>query len=146
MTKPSVDSEHTRPPGVSDQTVAAVGKVSEALELVERIRGRLYDVHQMTGRADNLFSEAAQMLRKAGHDDTAKTLQNEIIGLNLLPGCWTFQIIEAFNGGYYKKVTDFEEAVRQQLMHGKRHVFEAEMKEANRTKNKHGHEATAKEL
>jgi hypothetical protein len=31
-----------RPNGVSDETVEAVGSVSEALEFVERARGRLY--------------------------------------------------------------------------------------------------------
>ena len=38
-----------RPEGVSDETVAAVGKFGEALEWVERARGHLYDFHQMMG-------------------------------------------------------------------------------------------------
>ena len=51
------DERHRRPPGADDATVEAVGKVSEALEWVERARGRLYDFHQMMGHADALFGE-----------------------------------------------------------------------------------------
>jgi phosphatidylethanolamine-binding protein (PEBP) family uncharacterized protein len=34
--------EHRRPPGTGDDTVAALGKLSESLETVERARGLLY--------------------------------------------------------------------------------------------------------
>lgn len=34
--------EHRRPEGVDDATVAALGKLSEALEVVEQARGNLY--------------------------------------------------------------------------------------------------------
>jgi hypothetical protein len=50
----------------SDDVVAAVGKPGEALEWVERARGRLYDLHQLIGRADFLFEEAADELEPAG--------------------------------------------------------------------------------
>ena len=45
------DAAIDEPDGASDALVAAVGKVSEALEWVERARGRLYDFHQMMGHA-----------------------------------------------------------------------------------------------
>lgn len=40
---PAADADR-RLSGVSEQTVAAVGKVSEALEYVERARGHLYSL------------------------------------------------------------------------------------------------------
>ena len=40
------------PAGVSDETVDALGKLSEALEACERARGHLYEFHQLTGSAD----------------------------------------------------------------------------------------------
>ena len=55
-----------RPDGVSDAVVEAVGKASEALEYVERARGHLYALHQLIGRADFLFEEAADRSRTAG--------------------------------------------------------------------------------
>ena len=36
----------------------AVGRVTEALETIERARGHLYSFHQLTGRAD-LFAKLA---------------------------------------------------------------------------------------
>src|SRR5690606_3294937 len=44
--EPSWLASDRRPAGVDDDTVAAVGKLGEALEWVERARGRLYDFHQ----------------------------------------------------------------------------------------------------
>ncbi|MCW2691457.1 MAG: hypothetical protein JWM67_61, partial [Mycobacterium sp.] len=41
---------HARPDGVSDGTVEAVGKLSEALEYLVRARGHLYSLHQLVGR------------------------------------------------------------------------------------------------
>lgn len=72
--------EHLRPPGVDDATVEAVGKVSEALETVERARGALYEFHQLIGRADLLLGEAADQLSAAGHDPLAAELDDALVG------------------------------------------------------------------
>ena len=52
---PGLGSAHRRPRGVDDATVRALGKLGEALECVERARGQLYAVHQLTGHADLLL-------------------------------------------------------------------------------------------
>lgn len=90
----AIDAAHRRPPGVGDATVAAVGKVSEALEWLERARGRLYDVHQMLGHLDLQMGHAVEMLRAAGHTGLAELLDREVVGRNVLDGRWTFQVIE----------------------------------------------------
>ncbi|MGK2949928.1 MAG: hypothetical protein ACSLFP_15255 [Acidimicrobiales bacterium] len=133
---PSVDDAHRRPVGASDELVEAVGKVSEALEWVERARGHLYDLHQMMGHADLLFGEAADALADAGAADEAEHLRTEVVGRNILEGRWTFQVVEEFDDGYYAAVRAAEAQVRGKLMDGRRHVFEAEMKERRHT---HGH-------
>jgi hypothetical protein len=132
---------HQRPPQASDITVEAAGKVSEALEWIERARGRLYDVHQLVGRADFLFEDAANLLEEAGNGELAEFVRTEVIGCNVLPGRWTFQIVEEFDDGYYRTVADAERRIRNELMNGRRHVFEAELKEQRRTKGQRGHEA-----
>lgn len=43
------DTVHRVPDGVDDATVEALGRLSEALETVERARGCLYAFHQLTG-------------------------------------------------------------------------------------------------
>lgn len=137
--------EHRRPRGVDDKTVAAVGKLTEAFETAERARGALYDFHQLTGSADLKAGEAAELLRKAGHTDLAGRIETELIGMNVLAGRWTFQIVEEYDDGYHAAFRDLESDVRGALLAGRRHVFEAEMKEERRTHGRPGHEATPRD-
>ena len=138
----SVDDAHTRPAGTSDATVAALGKLSEALEVVEDARGRLYGFHRLTGRADLALGEAVEMLREAGHTELADRIDTDLVGRNVLAGRWTFQVVEEFEDGYYAAFKEHERAAREELMGGRRHVFEAERKQDRRTHGRPGHAAT----
>jgi hypothetical protein len=131
-----------RPDGVSDATVEAVGKLSEAFETIEEVRGRLYGLHRLTGSADLALGEACDQLREAGHGELADQLEQELVGRNVLAGRWTFQVVEEFDDGYYADFKRLEQHVRDELMQGRRHVFEAEMKADRRTDGRAGHEAT----
>lgn len=135
------DVEHKRPPGLDDSTVAALGKLSEALEVVEHARGLLYGFHRLTGRADLALGDAIDLFRKAGHLRLADELAQEVLGRNVLEGRWTFQIVEGYDDGYYAAFREHESRVREALAQGKRHLFEAEMKEDRRTHGRPGHEA-----
>lgn len=140
-----MNNDYKRPDGTSDETVAAAGKVSEALEWVERARGDLYEFHQKIGRADMLFAEAGEQLNKAGHSELASMLEREVCGRNVLNGRWTFQIIDEFNDTYYQVIKAADEKVRNELMAGKRHVYESELKEKTRTHDEPGHESRPQE-
>jgi hypothetical protein len=129
-----------RPDSVSDETVEAVGSVSEALEFVERARGHLYSFHQLMGHADLLLGEACDKLRAAGHEGVADRLECELVGRNVLDGRWTFQVVEEFDDNYWSLFRDHEQWVRDELQQGARHVFEAEMKEKRRSNGVSGHE------
>lgn len=131
---------HARPSGVDDTTVEAVGRLTEALEYVERARGALFDLHQLIGRADILAEEAADLLEQAGHDELAGALRADLVGRNVLDGRWTFQIVEEFERTYWEPFRGLERQVRDQLLDGRRHVFEAEMKERRRTHGRARHE------
>ncbi len=124
---------HRRPANVSDRTVAAVGKATEALEWVERARGSLYDFHQRMGHADALFGEAADELEDAGHGEAAEMVRDRIVGRNAIDGRWTFQVVEEFDDHYWSAVREAERRLRNDLMAGRRHVFESEMKDDRRT-------------
>ena len=69
-----------------------------------------------------------------------------MVGRNVLPGMWTFQVVEAFDSGYYADFQRIEKMVREELMGGQRHVFEAEMKAKERSKGRPGHEAAPEDL
>jgi hypothetical protein len=133
--------DHRRPPGVTPETVDAVGKLTKALETAERARGHLYAFHQLIGEADRRVEKAAHLLREAGHVAWAERLENELFGRNILEGRWTFQIVEEFDDGYWSLFRDMEAAARDDLAGGRRHLREAGMKEDHRTAGRPGHEA-----
>jgi hypothetical protein len=95
------DAEHTRPDGVGDATIEALGKLSAALDHVEDARGHLYAFHRLMGSAESTLEEATALVREAGHDAIADRLDTEVLGRNPLPGMWSFQMVESFDDGYY---------------------------------------------
>ncbi|HYO39684.1 MAG TPA: hypothetical protein VER39_08515 [Nocardioidaceae bacterium] len=117
-------------------TVAAVGKLSEAMETVERARGHLYSFHQLTGTADFQLEESIGLLRSSGHTELADRLERDLLGRNVIPGHWTFQIMEEYDDTYWSVFRAFDEEARDSLTGGRRHLFEAGLKEQRRT---HGH-------
>ncbi|NMR20280.1 hypothetical protein [Cellulomonas fimi] len=140
------DREHRIPQEVDDATVVAVGKLTAALEVTEHARGMLYAFHRLTGRSDNELQEALDQLDEAGHQDLAEELRAELVGRNVIHGRWTFQMVEDYDENYWQTFRDLERKVREQLLGGRRHVYEAQLKELNRTPGRLGHEARPPEL
>ena len=136
------DPDHTTPDGVDDATVDALGQLSEALETVERARGQLYTFHQLTGEADIALQGAVDALREAGHAAVADRIERELVGRNVLQGRWTFQVVEEYDDGYWSLFRALEKDARDQLAGGRRHLFEARLKQVGRTRGEAGHEAT----
>ncbi|MDN5859924.1 MAG: hypothetical protein L0H84_15020 [Pseudonocardia sp.] len=142
MAPEPLDAAHARPDDASDKLVATVGRLSEALERVERARGALYDFHQLVGGAAAMLDEVVDGLAAEGHGELADRICEELRGRNVVHGRWTFQLVEEFDDGYYKLFHELERAVRDATMGGRRHVHEAEMKARHRTRGRPGHEAT----
>jgi hypothetical protein len=135
------DRAHRRPDGVDDMTVEALGALSKALETTERARGHLYAFHQLTGTADLELDRAVELLRKSGHGGYGDRVEREILGRNVIPGHWTFQIVEAYNDTYYEPFKHLERQARDDLAEGRDHLYEAEMKEDRRTEGHPHHTA-----
>lgn len=128
-------TDHDRPAGATDDAVRAAGLMSEAFERVERARGALYDAHQLIGGADGSLDEVVEALRVCGQGDLADQVRRELVGLDVLEGRWTFQIVEEFDAGYYARWRELEQRVRDATVAGRRHVFEAEMKADRQTRS-----------
>jgi hypothetical protein len=132
--------DRTRP-DLDDATVEALGTLSEALETVHQARGFLYAFHQLTGKADRLVQDAAARFREAGQPALADDLHRDLVGRNVIADRWTFQIVEDFDDGYWTAFRDLEARAREELADGDRHVFEARMKQRERTDGRPAHEA-----
>jgi hypothetical protein len=141
MPQDGPDDAHTRPDGVSDSTVEALGTFSEGLEALEVARGHLYEFHRLSGRTDIQLGEALDGLAAAGHEDLARRVREDLWGRNVIAGRWTFQVVEEYDDGYWSRYRHWERTAREELVGGRRHLFEAEMKESERSKGRPGHEA-----
>ena len=120
---------------MNDATVEAVGKLSEAFEVIEDARGSLYRFHRMSGTADFALGDAVELLREAGHTDLADRIDRELLGRNVLPGLWTYQIVEGYDDGYYSTFRRFVTEARDTLTGGERHTYEARLKAERHTQD-----------
>jgi hypothetical protein len=92
------------------------------------------------GHADFLFGDAADLLRSAGLDSSAARVDDEVVGLNVLDGRWTFQVVEEFDEGYYRTVGRLVRDLEAEHADGRRHLLERQLKERRRTAGRPGHE------
>jgi hypothetical protein len=127
-----------RPEGTDDATVEALGKLSKALEVIENARGLLYQFHRMSGTADLTLQEAVDELRAAGHAELAAEIDECLIGRDVIPGLWTFQIVEGYDRHYWSVFRDVEQEARQRLGGVPQHLYEAEMKYREQQRRQEG--------
>jgi hypothetical protein len=125
---PERPPEHPRPDGLPDETVEALAKLSAALEDAEDARGHLYAFHRLSGRADLDLQDAVRSLRDAGHEHAADVITEVLVGRDVLPGMWTFQIVEAYDANYLEVFRTVERSVRTEPGVSSPHLGEAEMK------------------
>jgi hypothetical protein len=129
---PERASAHPRPDGTDDATVAALGKVSEALEVVEDARGHLYAFHRLSGTADLTLQQGVRQLRAAGRTDLADLVEDVLVGRDVVDGRWTFELVEAYDAQYWSAFREVE-AFTRRATGLEPHTYEAEMKAAEQT-------------
>ncbi len=104
-----------------------MGKLSEALEVVEHARGLLYGFHRLSGTADRTLQDAVGLLRESGHSLLADEIERVMVGRDVIAGMWSFQVVESYDDGYWSVFGDIEAQARQALGGVEPHLFEAEM-------------------
>ena len=88
-----------------------------------------------------LRQQAEQQAQEQLATELADRIDREVVGRNVIEGRWSFQLVEEYDDGYYATFTRLEKAARDELVQGRRHIFEAEMKADRRTPGREGHEA-----
>ena len=114
---------------MTDESVAALGKLSEALEAVEAARGMLYQFHRLSGTADRTLQDAVGQLASSGHRALAEQIEQVLVGRDVVDRYWTFEIVERYDAQYWSVFRTVEEHARRELG-APEHCFEAEMKAA----------------
>ena len=59
----------------------------------------------------------------------------------MVAGRWTFQIVEDYDDHYWSLFRELERSARDELADGVRHLYEARLKQSERTAGREGHEA-----
>ncbi|MFC9588741.1 hypothetical protein ACFTUC_02840 [Streptomyces sp. NPDC056944] len=103
------------------------------METVERARGALYAFHQLTGTTVLELGRAVELLRDAGHGDWADRVETEVLGRNVIPGHWTYRIVEAYNQTHYEPCKGLEQGAVAGLAEDQDHLYEARLRAARRT-------------
>ena len=126
--RPGRPPGHPVPNGVSDETVAALGELSAAFEVLEEARGHLYAFHRRSGKADLELQQAVDHLRKAGHRELADEIDEVLVGRDVVPGLWTYQIVESYDRTYYDVWKASVEKAQRVTGGGAPHLAESDMK------------------
>ena len=83
----------------------------------------------MSGHADLLVGEAADDLDDSGHPEWAERIRAKLVGRNVIEGRWTSQIVEEYDATYWQEARSLVAAAESDLVEGRAHVHESEMKE-----------------
>lgn len=116
----------------AEETSDVVGMLDEYADVLVRARGRLYDFHQLVGTADALLSKVAEGMDTTGEEDLAARVRRRLLGRNVVPGMWSFELVEAFERTYLDVAEDVVAELRGALADGRRHTHEARMKRRRR--------------
>ena len=68
------------------------------------------------------------MLRAAGHDEIADSIDRDLVGRNVVDDFWTYEIVERYDEQYWSIFRALDADARNRLADGERHGFEARMK------------------
>lgn len=110
-----------------EATVAAAGKLSEALEIVERAHGVLCGFHRPCSRADLTLPEAVNALRDAGHPHFADQLDKDLVGRNVIGKLWSSELVEGYDAQHWQVFRAAEHSARRPL-DIRKHEYEAHTK------------------
>ena len=118
--------------GGSDGPVRAAHELEVALEWVERAWGHLVAFHHEIGHAQGMMLEAARRLEAMGEDALAERVRRDLAPRDVLPGRWTYRIVDEFREGFLAPARAVEEDDRGRLAGGRRHRFEASLRDEHR--------------
>ncbi|WP_336035457.1 hypothetical protein [Halobacterium yunchengense] len=104
----------------------ALHELQLGVEHVYRAYGHLLAFHHSLGRGMDHLAEAESLFRAAGHDGYADRLRDRHLPAGAVGDRWSYELVEDFRHGLLAAVSDFENAVREDVAGGVEHVAERE--------------------
>jgi hypothetical protein len=108
--------------------VEALHRVELAREHLHRAHGHLLAFHHSVGHAMDRLAAVEDDLRTAGHGPFADELRADHLPAGVFEGCWSYELVEAFESGFLADVDGFERRLREEVVDGRRHVAEREQR------------------
>jgi hypothetical protein len=117
---------------LSETEREALHQLELGVEHLHRAHGHLVSFHHDTGRAMNHLDRARELMRETGHDWVADRLRDEHLPRGVVSDClpeetagrWSYDVLEEFQDSFLAEVVQFDEAVRERLAGGRRHISE----------------------
>lgn len=107
--------------------VEALHRVELAREHLHRAYGHLLAFHHSIGHAMDRLAAVEDDLRASGREPFADELRTDHLPAGVFEGCWSYEIVEAFESGFLADVDDFERRLREEVADGRRHVAERDL-------------------
>jgi len=114
----------TERPDLTDRERAALHDLQLGVEHVYRAYGHLLAFHHEVGRGMDEFDRARERLRDAGHDAIADRFRDEVLPAGVVDGCWSYEVVEAFEAGLLSDGTSAAREARERIADGVEHVSE----------------------
>ncbi|MFB6159862.1 MAG: hypothetical protein ABEJ61_01645 [Haloferacaceae archaeon] len=108
----------------SGSEVEALHRVELAREHLHRAYGHLLAFHHSVGHAMDRLDGVEDDLRASGREQFADELRTDHLPAGVFEGCWSYELVEAFESGFLADVDDFERRVRREVTDGRRHAAE----------------------
>ncbi|WP_435349022.1 hypothetical protein [Haloarchaeobius sp. HRN-SO-5] len=109
---------------LTDEEEEALHELQLGIENLYRGYGSLLEFHHTIGHGMDHLHDAEEMLREAGHEETADRLRDEVLPAGVFEDRWSYEVVESFKRDFLADVADFEEQTREELAGGREHITE----------------------
>ena len=108
---------------LNEKEIKALHEMQLGIENIRRADGALNEMHHLTGRGMDHFSDAIKLFEETNQVEAANKLK-ESLGDDAVDNMWTYEIQEKWTDGFFNDITEVESEVRSDIAGDRRHVNE----------------------
>lgn len=127
-------------PELSETEQEALHEAELGIEWLRRAHGALVEFHHGTGHAMDHLHRAEALFREAGRTELADALRDDHLPRGVDGDRWSYDLLETFESGFMRPVTEFERRARGRVADGQRHVTERRQEQRWKRRSRSGDE------